>query len=122
MRSYTIQLPCIELLAPDELFHNQDTLKEYALSHWKDEVLRRLIVGLPTESADSKTSKYGNSCTDNVHSNAVTSSNRRDEPTSDVANSTNSFRPSTIADAADSDASRLLEEQAHISSGLRVMS
>ena len=57
MKSYTIQLPCIELLAPDEIFHNRDTLKEYSLSHWKDEILRRLIVECPTVNATSNTSK-----------------------------------------------------------------
>ena len=123
MRSYTIQLPCIELLAPDDLFHNEDTLKEYALSHWKDEVQRRLIVGIPTETSDSKKLKYDDSSTDNVHSTNITSSNNRDEPTSHVVNSTNSFRPSTISGAPDSEASRLREEQAQdISSGLRVIS
>jgi GAF domain len=54
MRSYTIQLPCIELLAPDEMFHNQDSLKEYSLSYWKDEILRRLIVECSVVNAPSK--------------------------------------------------------------------
>jgi hypothetical protein len=48
MISYTIQLPCLELLAPREILGNVDDLKEYAWSHWKDEILRRLIVELPT--------------------------------------------------------------------------
>ena len=48
MRKYTIQLPCLELLAPSGIFNDQVALKEFALSHWKEEILRRLIVELPT--------------------------------------------------------------------------
>jgi GAF domain len=48
MKPYTIQLPCLELLAPDEIYGDKDALKEYAWSHWKDEIQRRLIVELPT--------------------------------------------------------------------------
>ena len=48
MRSYTIQLPCIELLAPDDIYGDKVALKEYAWSHWKDEIQRRLIVEFPS--------------------------------------------------------------------------
>ena len=54
MKEYTIQLPCIKFLAPDEIFHNQDALKEYTLSHWKDEILRRLIIECPTGNPSSE--------------------------------------------------------------------
>lgn len=54
MRAYTIQLPCIELLAPDEIFDNQDSLKEYSLSYWKDEIQRRLIVESPVVNAPAE--------------------------------------------------------------------
>jgi hypothetical protein len=54
MISYTIQLPCIELLAPAELLHKNDLLKEYSMLHWKDEIVRRLIVGCRVANASSK--------------------------------------------------------------------
>jgi GAF domain len=87
MKSYTIQLPCIELLAPDEIFENQDELKEYALSHWKDEVLRRLVIQRPTMST-SISSENGS-----LPTLAVAALSNHDERTTDAIVATCSSPP-----------------------------
>jgi hypothetical protein len=63
MKSFSIQLPCLELLAPDDICGDKDLLKEYAWSQWKDEIQRRLIVEVPVPVIPTivEQSNYSNS-------------------------------------------------------------